>query len=556
MKGSPLHHAPHKKGKAVAILAAAGAVALALAGCTSSSAPAAANRSVESIVTAWPADLTTLDPAGAASPQDFELAKNLYQGLVQVKFNETDNGSLLWDGLELAPALAESWEMEGTTATFHLRDDATFYPSGNPVTAEDVRFSYERIFGTGSAGDLNNGGLQSPEQIVVLDEKTVQFNFTDRAGNPIPATPTLLATMRMPTTGIVDSVEAKEHATGDDPFAGEWLRNNTAGTGPYYVDSRTPGQQLVLKAVPGAVPEPGFDTVTIRVVNNGSISSLMRGGEINVGVYGLTQKDFNDLESAGFTVDFQPTPEFTYLQMATEAGPLADEKVRQAIGYALPYDTIIDSVFFGRAERAESYVNLAAPGWTDAFAKYRTDVEQAEELMEEAGNPDVTVPLHYSNADPELEDMAIIIQDSLKEIGVNVEIRPEVPAAMSELIKNRAQVTPPTGDPDMLLVKWSAWIDDPKTPVGYATTTGGVNNYSLWSTPEVDAINQQYAFAPFSEERDAAYAKAQEIVADAAPLLPIAITGRTTVMAPGIEGASYSPEFGMRYWTLKPSDDE
>ncbi|MBW9122085.1 ABC transporter substrate-binding protein [Microbacterium trichothecenolyticum] len=545
---------PRSRGHAVA-----GTVAVVLAATLVGCAPGggggsqATSSDIDGISTAWPSDITTLDPVQSSSAQDWEIAENVYQGLVMSAWNEQEDGSLLWGGLELAPALAESWELGETSATFSLRDDVVFHPSGNPFTAADVVYSMSRAIDLDRAGDLNNGGVYSVDQFTIVDDHTVTVDFRDADGNPIPATPTLLQTFRMPPMGIVDSVEVQSHVTVDDPYATEWLSENVAGTGPYYISSRTAGQELTLEAVPeNPIVEPAYGTVTVRVINSGSVSALLRGGEVNVGVYGLTQNEYNDLDSAGFTVDHEPTPDFTYLQMATEAGPLADQLVRQAIGYAIPYDLIIDSVFFGRAERADSYVNVAAPGHTDSFARYTYDIEQAKKLMAEAGSPSVTFPLHFNNAEAELEDMAILIQDHLGEIGVDVELRPETPAAFASLIDSRA--TAGEGDPDALLVKWSSWVDDPKTPVAYATASQGPNNYSRWSDPRVDEISAASRFAPFGPDRDAAYVEAQEIVAEAAPLMPIARVGRTVVLAPGITGAAFTPEFGMRYWTLTPAE--
>ena len=505
------------------------------------------------MVTAWPTDVTTLDPAQASSAQDWEMSVNLYQGLVTPQWSEIESGSLMWGGLELAPAIAESWELEDTSVTFTLRDDVTFYPSGNPLTVDDVIFSFSRPFELNRTGDLNNGGLYGIDQFTKVDDHTLTVSFETSDGVPIPATPTLMQTFRMPTFGIVDSVEAAKHATPSDPTAAEWLAENVAGTGPYYVESRTPGEEINLEAVPdNPIVTPGVPAVTARIINSGSVAALLKGGSINLAAYGLSEKDVNDLDAAGMDVVHEQTPEFTYLQLATEAGPLADELVRQAIGYAIPYDQIIDSVFFGRAERATSYVNPAAPGYAETFSKYTFDIERAKELMAEAGNPAVTVPLHFNNAESTLEDMAILMKDNLAQIGVTLELRPETPAAFSELITSRA--VEGAGSPDALLVKWSSWVDDPKTPIGYATATGGVNNYSRWSDPRVDEIVTVNQYADFTDERAATYEEAQEIVADAAPLLPIARVGRTIVMAPGFTNASFAPEFGLRYWTLTPTE--
>ncbi|UZN04155.1 ABC transporter substrate-binding protein [Cellulomonas sp. S1-8] len=535
--------------------ALAATAALALAGCagTSDAAAPTSGAGTDAVITAWPTDVTTLDPAQASSAQDWEMSTNVYQGLVMPKWSETASGSLMWGGLDLAPALAESWELDGSSATFTLRDDVTFHPSGNPLTVDDVIFSFSRPFELNRTGDLNNGGLYGIDQFTKVDDHTLTVSFENRDGAPIPATPTLMQTFRMPTFGIVDSVQAAEHVTSSDPTASQWLAENVAGTGPYYVKSRTPGEEITIEAVPdNPVVTPGVPSVTARIINSGSVAALLKGGSINLASYGLSEKDVNDLDTAGMDVVHEKTPEFTYLQLATEAGPLADPLVRQAIGYAIPYEQIIDSVFFGRAERATSYVNSAAPGYAETFARYTFDIDEAKELMADAGDPAVTVPLHFNNSDSTLEDMAILLKDNLAQIGVTLELRPETPAAFADLITSRA--IDGEGSPDALLVKWSSWVDDPKTPIGYATATGGVNNYSMWSDPRVDEIVATNQYAEFTDERAASYEEAQEIVADAAPLLPIARVGRTVVMAPGFTNASFAPEFGLRYWTLKPSE--
>jgi hypothetical protein len=77
------------------------------------------------------------------------------------------------------------------------------------------------------------------------------------------------------------------------------------------------------------------------VVNNGNIASLLRSGQVNVGLFGLTQKDLNDLKTTGLTVDHQATPDFIHLQLAEDSGPFADERVRQAVADVLPYQKIV-----------------------------------------------------------------------------------------------------------------------------------------------------------------------------------------------------------------------
>ena len=108
------------------------------------------------------------------------------------------------------------------------------------------------------------------------------------------------------------------------------------------------------------------------------------------------------------------------------------------------------------------------------------------------------------------------------------------------------------GPPGLELFNWTAWTDDPKIVVGYWATKGGINNYPLWNSPEVDAANLKYALQPTTDARTAAYKKAQEVIAEEAPLIPIVTTGAVTVTAPGISGVSFSPTGSGRFWTLHP----
>ncbi|MCW2604819.1 MAG: hypothetical protein JWN61_2954 [Pseudonocardiales bacterium] len=524
--------------------------------CSSGGSDSSAAASGDSLVTAWPSDVSTLDPGNVSTDQDKELTMNIYQRLLEYKFTPDANGSLVWSGLDAESSLAESYDMAGTSAVFHLRTDVKFYPSGNPLTAADVLFSYTRSMALGGATDFSNGGLQKPSQFSVVDEHTFKMDFTDVAGNPVQATPTLLATMRFPNYGIVDSVTAKQHATATDPNANDWLRSNAAGTGPYYIDSRTPGQQVILKSVPGLWSgDPAYKTVTVRIVANGNIASLVRSGQVNVGLFGLTQKELNDLDDAGLTVDHQATPDFIHLQLAEDSGPFTNEKVRQAVATAIPYDDLVKNVFFGRAERSLSYVNLKAPGYDDAWSTYSTDLAKAKALMAEAGNPSINVPLVYSNAEPAYEDMAILIQTALKQIGITVTLQPQTPAAMFDLIIKRG--TAATGasvsDPKMVMFNLSIYLDDPKSPVSFYSHGGGALNYPRFANASFDAKANQYQFLPDSPERQAAYKDLQAQAAADASFIPLVITGRTVVVSKGITGIAYSPEIGVRYWELKPS---
>lgn len=538
--------------------AAAAGVALAVTGCSSTSSTASSSSSTStgsSIVTAWPADLTSLDPMNLSNSEDTEVANNVYQGLVTYDFAKQSDGSEVWQGSKVAPALAKSWDIGKTSITFHLAPGRKFYPSGDPVTANDVKWSFDAALHSLNAQDLTSNGLQSADDVHVVDPHTVTVDFTDTDGHPIEVGTTQLAMFINTNERIIDSVEAKKHATSADPYAAKWLRSNAVGTGPYYVASWKSGQQVVLKANPTYPDQPAYKTVTAQIVNNANVASLLRSGSINFAEFDLSETDITNLQKAGFKVASAATPTLTYLTMATNTGPFTNEKVRQAVADAIPYKQIVSSVYSGRAERAYSIVNSSSSSYDAAWKQYDTNLTKAKSLMKAAGNPAISVPLHYSSDDPAQENIALLVQENLKAIGITVKLTPETSDQQWDVINGRSRNTTNPGPADMVLFNWGPWTDDPKIPVGYAATTNGVNNYALWSDPTVDQLNAQWEFTAPSKQRDAGYQKAQQIIAAAAPVIPITYANRESVMAKGITGASFEQFASTRFYLLKPTSN-
>ena len=140
-------------------------------------------------------------------------------------------------------------------------------------------------------------------------------------------------------------------------------------------------------------------------------------------------------------------------------------------------------------------------------------------------------------------------------VGITVTLTPHTDSEQWDVVNARSQ--PAKGKapaaPAAVLFNWGAWTDDPKIPVGYSSTTGGVNNYSLWSDPEVDAINRDWQMKVNSPDRDAAYKKAQGIIAEAAAIIPISYANRNVVMAHGMTGATFMADPLSFFDLLKPA---
>jgi peptide/nickel transport system substrate-binding protein len=554
---SPLWH-PERR-RTAAVIAVCAALSTSLVACGSSSEP---TTSTTTITTAWPSDLTSLDPANLSTGQDRMLVRNIYQTLLSPKFAEQKDGSLLFQGAEVVPYLAESWDEGDASITFHLRKGVMFHGTDHEVTADDVEFSLRRIWNSPGVGDLQANGLQRPDQIKVVDPHTVTIAFETPDGEPTPVTPTLLAIFGQAFTSIVDKDAVEPHITEDDPDGGKWLRANAVGSGPYFIERRNPGQSITLEASDDSwMPEPAYPTVNIQITS-ASTSSLLTSGAINLGESGFTNAQVNSLDKAGMNVVWQETGFFDMFAITSgppeQVGALADPRVRQAIAYALPYDDVLDKIIFGRGARAESIVSPTAPEYTPAWGRYETDLAKAQALMDQAGNPTIDVPLYHLQGNEDQTNTAILIQANLKKIGIRTKLTPVTDAGLFDVVNARSQTAKGAeiGPPGLELFNWTPWTDDPKIVVGYWATTGGINNYPLWSNLDVDKANATYALQPTSSERTAAYQKAQETIADEAPLIPIVTTGTVAVTAPGIAGVSFAPTGSGRYWTLHPEDTE
>jgi peptide/nickel transport system substrate-binding protein len=513
------------------------------------------------LVTAWPADVTGLDPVNLSTTEDDNLSRNIYQTLLSPKFSAEPDGSLNFVGANVEPELAKSWTLGNDSITFHLRQGVKFYGTNDVMTAQDVKWSLDRIWSSPGVGDLQANGLQKQSEIHVVNDSTVTIDFEDANGNPTPVTPTLMAIFDQFFTAIVDEKAVAPHETKSDPTGAQWLRSHAYGTGPYYIASRDPGVSFVLKAMPQSwAPQPSYETVDIQI-STSSAASLLEGGQINLSEFVPTDKDINSLGKAGFTVDWENTGNFDMFAItsgpASQVGMLADVDVRQAIAYAIPYDTILNDVIFGRGSRDYSIVSPTAPEYTPAWSMYSTNITKAKALMKAAGDPTINVPLYYLSGDVDQTDSAILIQASLRQIGVDTTLTPETQAGLFDVVDARS--TPATGakigPPGVELFNWSAWTDDPKIVIGYWATTGGINNYSLWASPTVDKINNEYSLLPTSAARTAAYKQAQRIIAAAAPVIPIVSTGSVTVLAKGVSGANFAPGGSGRYWMMHPTGD-
>jgi peptide/nickel transport system substrate-binding protein len=510
-------------------------------------------------VHAIPNDIASLDPADIRGQQDQEIGVNVYERLVRMKFNAGADGTLVADPVAVEPELAESWTIEGPVITFKLRPGVKFYPTGNPMTSEDVRYSFERL--TKIAGNGRNqagiAGLFKAEQVEAVDPMTIKITFTDGDGKPT-AVPVALTSMKFQQFAVLDSVEVKKHATTEDPWAGAWLQKNLATTGPYYIANRALGQQLDLKAVPNhwSGKQPAFEDVVLRIIGNADLVSLIKGGVVDYAAEGLTGRQYDALAAAGFPVLHGETPSILRLHMAMDKEPFTDPRVRQAMLYAIPHDRILKTALSGRGKRQVCLYN--AEDWTcnNNYDKYKLDLAKAKDLLKQAGKSNFSFDFWYTTALPYNSDIAIIIADSLKQIGVTANLKPTPQLQLLDAIRARINGVDQNMS-GMLLNENVIWLNDPSTLTNLGvvtkTPTAGFTNWARFSDPEVDALHLKYRNSTDTAGRKAAYTTIQEkVAASASTLNPAILLGRTIVTSPKIVGVTFSQDPYARYAYLKP----
>lgn len=529
-------------------LSAALAVAsLALGACAAQPGGETGGGSIEEIVFAVPSLPTSLDNESffESNVVTYTVRNSILTGLIRYKYVENPADPTAWiqdfnqfEGVLADPELPYEISDDGLTYTFHLREGVVSQ-AGNPFTAEDVRWSFERK----CVGAVNpnvcfanqNPWFSSHEQVEVIDDYTVAFHLN-------VATPanTFLPFLAGSGGWLYDKEAMLEHATADDPWAKEWaVLNSGWGYGAYEIESITPDQQLVLVANPDYVlGEPAVKKVTLQVVGtSGQRAQLVAAGNAHI-AEGLTAEDQNAIagdDNVELAVVGAPI-EFAYLVLVQEQEPFDDKLVRQAFRYAVPYQKLIDQVWGGRAIPAVGWIteNMGVQGLSSEPA-YDTDLELARELLDQAGIDEVEVTMHVSSAQPELINAAILIASELEQVGfiVNVEQHGagDFASARNErvyqafLALNRSQIQTPYN----LKVNFY-------NPLNPTQAQGGFPG-----SPELDALNEEaLAIGPFTvPEATEVWQKTQDFYNDEASQLPMLYTQPVQAYSSLLKGFTY-----------------
>lgn len=458
--------------------------------------------------------IETIDPAKHQDETTSAAVINLYDSLV---YPDIEAGTI-----DPAPNLAIEWDVseDGLTYTFTLRDDVQFH-SGNLMTADDVVYSMQRLLALQQGNSWMFSEVLDAENVTAIDEQTIEFQLN------LPYAPFVSTLTQL---YIVDSELVKENADNGDygefgDYGEAFLENNTAGSGPYEVVSFDRSSELSLTKFADywkGWEDGQLDEVQIRVVEEeATVRTLLAAGEADMANQWLSvesYKNFKDMD--GVVVAENVNTSIYHIPMHTQKPPLDDVNVRRAIAYAFDYETAVNDIMNG-ATQARGPVSEAIPGHNQDTIQYTKDIEKAKEYLAQSAyaGQEIDVDFVFIGEFPEHRQFSQLLQNNLKEIGINVNLKPDTWANITEITSNIET------SPHLFLV--SAGLRYPHTDAHtfgmyHPSVHGSYLAASWYDNNEVTKVLEAARQAIDVDEQMNYYSKAQELIADDAPSIYIA----------------------------------
>jgi peptide/nickel transport system substrate-binding protein len=503
--------------------------------------PAMAATPADVLVVAVGGDLVSIDPPfSSGAPFQNEVITNLYDYLVEFGTKPDGKGGTMGDLNGFAGKLAQSWTVspDGTKVTFKLRPGARF-ANGEPVTVQDVKYSYDRIFGVKAvtAALTRMAAVEGPESIRIVDPQTIEFTLSK--GNPL-----LFGNMAQYGHGVTQEKALKPQVAADDPWATKWLKTSDAGGGPFALERWTSGSEIVLRrnehywAGPAKLKQVAFKIVPEAATR----TLLLRSGAVDIAT-GLPFQDVLALQGdPNVQVLSYPSTIVKYLAMNLKTPPFDQVKVRQAVSYAVPYDTILKEVVKGFGRQLKG---LAPEGMLTAdpsLWRYATDVGKAKQLLAEAGlaggfKTTLTVRAGF----PDDEQIAVWVQSALRPLNVDVAIEKLPLAGYTDRMRKK--------DMAFFVHEWLSINNDPFYHYFWLAQPGCCN-YANYENPQVSGLIKEYMLTTDAKARADASRKVQQLFMDDAGWVFLYQPDVIVTMRKNVKGFVYWPDRYTRYHSI------
>ncbi|MEZ4662403.1 MAG: ABC transporter substrate-binding protein [Caldilineaceae bacterium] len=454
----------------------------------------------------------------ASSYSSYQILNNVLEGL-----------TFYDDEMNLVPWLAESWEQseDGLTWTFHLRQGVLF-SNGREMTAEDVKWSYERLINP-ETGAGNAARVGPPEtQIEVIDDYTVAITHPE----PFGIFPQSVGFDK--STGIVAQESLEEDGAINIPI----------GTGPFQISEVEGTTRLLLTKNENYWQEglPYLDAIEITPIPDDTVrETALAGGEVDW-VLAIAPQSYEAMQADdNVVVATAPQLSYDYIGINLTREPFTDVRVRQAIALALDRDQLCAAGFFGICETIQGPIGTGSPWYFD-YAPYGQDIEQAKALLAEAGYADgFEMELLPTVQYGETVRAAQVLQQQLAAIGITASINAPEWSEWLELEGNFNY--------DAYICNWNGLIDADQYYY-LQHRTGLVFNFTGYSNPEFDALVDEGRSISDFEQRYSIYEQANQILVDEAPYIYMYNKKEIRAYAPNVHGFTVRPDQANNFWTV------
>ena len=437
-------------------------------------------------------DIEVLDPAFRASPQDNTILWAVFHRLVRFKPGATD-----WEN----DAADDIRQADPTTVEFRLKPGQMFTGGFGEMTAEDVKFSFERFI-------RSPDGRESPYRSdwANLDRVDVTGPYTGRI---VLTQPTAYLWRIALADGSGCIVSRAAMARSGEPAALQ-----PVGSGPFMVVRLEPKRQVVLRPNPGyAGPPSPWQEIVVRYVPDPKTAELaFRAGDLDFTE--LTPSTVTALRRAPETTITQtPGLRFVWISLNVDKKPLDDPRVRRAIRMGLDVDQVLLAGYNGLAPRANALIPPQVLGHWNAAPVPMRDVAGAKQLLAEAGVPNLKVRLTLLNQ-PAFQTMALVVQSQLRQIGVALELDVRDAGTYWSAGKGDAG-----RGLDAVMMRFNGKLDPNFNTQWFLSDQVGAWNWSRWRCPEYDALHAQASMTLDETERAAIVVRMQELMEQSSAFL-------------------------------------